>query len=79
VLLAASIDMQAQLVKFGIKGGLNYANQNGSDITVNSTNYDSEAITSYHVGLLAEVKLTDGFAIQPDCYILHKVQPIKMQ
>jgi hypothetical protein len=48
--------MQAQLVKFGIKGGLNYANQNGSDITVNSTNYDSEAITSYHVGLLAEVK-----------------------
>jgi hypothetical protein len=32
VLLAASIDMQAQLVKFGIKGGLNYANQNGSDI-----------------------------------------------
>ena len=31
VLLAASIDMQAQLVKFGIKGGLNYANQNGSN------------------------------------------------
>ncbi len=66
VLLAASIDMQAQLVKFGIKGGLNYANQNGSNITVNSTNYDNEAITSYHVGLLAEVKLTDGFAIQPE-------------
>jgi hypothetical protein len=45
--------------------GLNYANQNGSDITVNSTNYDSEAITAI-MGLLAEVKLTDGFAIQPE-------------
>lgn len=66
VLLAASIDMQAQLVKFGIKGGLNYANQNGSDITINSGNYDKEAITSYHAGLVAEIKLTDGFSVQPE-------------
>ena len=38
ILLAASVDMQAQMVKFGIKGGLNYANQTGSDITITSNN-----------------------------------------
>lgn len=66
VLLAASVDMQAQLVKFGIKAGLNYANQTGSDITINSDNYDKEAITSYHAGLVAEIKVTDGFSVQPE-------------
>ncbi len=64
--LATSVSVQAQLVQFGLKGGLNYANQSGSGITVNSTNYDSEAITSYHAGLIAEIKLTDAFSIQPE-------------
>nr|WP_315167293.1 porin family protein [uncultured Flavobacterium sp.] len=65
--LAVSINMQAQLVKLGIKGGINYANQSGTDITVNSINYNStDAITSYHIGLVAELKLTDGLAIQPE-------------
>jgi hypothetical protein len=63
---ALSTNVQAQLVKFGVKAGVNYANQNGSNITVNSTNYDTEAITSYHAGLIAEVKVTDGFSIQPE-------------
>ena len=66
VLLAVSTNMQAQAVTFGFKGGLNYANQTGSDITVNNTNYNTDAITSYHVGLITELKLTDGFAIQPE-------------
>ena len=66
VLVAVSFQMQAQLVKFGIKGGVNYANQTGSDVTVNSTNYRTSAITSYHAGLIAEIKLVDSFAIQPE-------------
>ena len=66
VLLAASVDMQAQLVKFGIKAALNYANQTGSDITINSDNYNTDAITSYHAGLVAEIKVTDGFSVQPE-------------
>jgi opacity protein-like surface antigen len=65
--LAMSATTQAQLVKFGIKAGLNYANQTGSAMTINSTNYDKkDALTSYHAGLVAEVKLTDGFSIQPE-------------
>lgn len=66
LLFAVSSTMQAQLVKFGIKAGLNYANQTGSDITVNSTNYKTDAITSYHAGLVAEIKLLDSFSVQPE-------------
>jgi opacity protein-like surface antigen len=49
----------SQSVKFGIKAGLNYANVTGSEIK-------TEAITSYHAGLVSEIKLTDGIAIQPE-------------
>lgn len=66
LLLAISSNMQAQLVKFGIKAGLNYANQTGTDITINSTNYKTDAITSYHAGLVAEISLIKGFSIQPE-------------
>lgn len=66
LLVAISMNMQAQLVKFGIKAGVNYANQNGSDILVNGTNYQRDAITSYHAGLIAEIKLVDSFSIQPE-------------
>ena len=48
-----------QSVKFGIKAGLNYANVTGSELK-------TEAITSYHTGLVSEIKLTDGFALQPE-------------
>jgi opacity protein-like surface antigen len=65
-LLAMSASVQAQLVKFGIKGGVNYANQNGTEITVNSENYTTTAITGYHAGLIAEIKLVDSFSIQPE-------------
>lgn len=59
VLLAFSTNIHAQLVRFGIKAGLNYANLTGSEI-------QTDAITSYHAGLVAEVKLTEGFSVQPE-------------
>lgn len=58
-MLAFSANVQAQLLKFGIKGGLNYANLTGSDI-------QTDALTSYHIGLLAEIKVSDKFALQPE-------------
>ncbi len=66
LLFVFSINAQAQLVRFGIKAGLNFANQTGTNITVNSGNYNKDAITSYHAGLLAEIKLTEGFSVQPE-------------
>jgi hypothetical protein len=59
LLLAASFSMQAQLLQIGAKAGLNYANFSGTDI-------QTDAITSYHAGLIAEIKLLDKFAIQPE-------------
>lgn len=59
VLLAFSTSIHAQLVRFGIKAGLNYANLTGSEIK-------TDAITSYHAGLVAELKLTEGFSVQPE-------------
>jgi hypothetical protein len=54
-----TMNVQAQLLKIGVKAGLNYANLTGSNI-------QTDAITSYHAGLVAEIKLLDKFAIQPE-------------
>ena len=49
----------AQTLKIGVKAGLNYANFSGSDIK-------TDAITSYHAGLIAEIKLLNSFSLQPE-------------
>ena len=66
ILLSASAVVQAQSIKLGLKAGLNYANQTGAAITVNSKNFQKEAISSYHAGLVAELNLFKGLAIQPE-------------
>lgn len=64
---ALSLTTQAQVAKFGIKAGINYANQTGSGITVNALNYNTtEAITSFHAGIVAEIQLLEKFAVQPE-------------
>jgi len=63
--LAASAAIHAQLVKFGVKAGVNFANQTG-DTNFESNDFSKEGITSYHAGLVAEIKLLDRFAIQPE-------------
>ncbi len=73
--LALSLTTQAQIFKLGLKGGINYANQTGTDININSTNYKTEAISNYHIGLLAEVKLGKVFSIQPE--VLYSTQGAK--
>ena len=75
VILIATFSANAQIFKLGIKGGINYANQTGTDITVNSTNYKTEAITKYHIGFLAEVKLGERFSLQPE--VLYSTQGAK--
>lgn len=54
-----SFSAKAQLAQIGVKAGLNYANFSGTDI-------QTDGITSYHAGLIAEIKLLDKFAIQPE-------------
>lgn len=50
---------QAQMLKFGIKAGANYANFTGSDL-------QTDAITSYHAGLTAQIKLGEKLSLQPE-------------
>jgi len=66
LLVAISTNVQGQFVKFGIKAGLNYANQTGTDITVNAKTYQTEAITSYHAGIIAEISVFESLSIQPE-------------
>jgi hypothetical protein len=66
LLFSALTTIQAQSVKLGLKAGLNYANQTGTNLTVDSENYKKEAISSYHAGLVAEINLFAGLALQPE-------------
>lgn len=58
-MLVLTFNLQAQLLQIGVKAGLNYAN-------FSDTSIQTDAITSYHAGLIAEIKLLDKFAIQPE-------------
>lgn len=59
LLLVTSTTLQAQFLRIGVKGGVNFANFSGTEIQTN-------AITSYHAGLVAELKILDRIAIQPE-------------
>lgn len=63
MLFSTTAAIQAQSIRLGIKGGANFANQNGDTPPAFES---KESITSYHAGLVAEVKLMDRFAIQPE-------------
>ncbi|NJM80118.1 MAG: PorT family protein [Flavobacterium sp.] len=57
--IAFSQTIYSQTVKIGIKGGLNYANFTDSEI-------NTDAITSYHAGIVTRIGLTKTFALQPE-------------
>ncbi|MBS7563546.1 PorT family protein [Mucilaginibacter sp. Bleaf8] len=65
VLAASSFVASAQTqTKFGIKGGVNFANVHlsteGSSTSANAGN-----LTSFSAGLFADVQVSEGFSIQP--------------
>lgn len=62
--------VQAQESKFGVKGGLNFANLVGDD-------YGADIRTSIHFGILAEIAITKKFSIQPE--ILYSGQGTKSE
>jgi hypothetical protein len=59
-LIVAMINISnAQLLDFGIKAGANYANFKSSTI-------ETTPLTSYHVGIVANIKLLKPISIQPE-------------
>ncbi|MUV03215.1 outer membrane beta-barrel protein [Flavobacterium rakeshii] len=69
-LLAFGFASQAQDIKFGAKAGLNIADFGGDAETSGSR-------TGFHVGVVAEFKLTEQFSIQPE--IVYSMQGAKFE
>lgn len=59
VALMAPVALMAQGVGIGVKGGVNFANQNIEDIS-------TESITSYHVGGYLNLDFSESFGITPE-------------
>ncbi len=51
----------AQFLQLGVKGGINFSNYGGDVDGV-----DFKTITSYHFGVVAELKLLENLALQPE-------------
>jgi opacity protein-like surface antigen len=64
---------QAQLLQFGIKGGVNFANYTGGDVS----GVDFKTITSYHAGIVMELKVLENLAIQPE--LLYSTQGSELE
>ena len=62
--IATSATIQAQFLQIGVKAGVNFASQTGDAFP--NQNIDKEGITSYHAGLVAELKLLDKYSVQPE-------------
>ncbi|MFD2519001.1 porin family protein [Salinimicrobium flavum] len=70
VMLFGTTFMAAQeFVYFGAKGGVNFSTFSGDGF---SDFNDESARTGYHLGLLAEIPVTDRFSIQPE--VLYSAQ-----
>lgn len=51
----------SQVVRFGLKGGVNFSNFNGG---ISGIDYKTK--TNFHAGALVQLKLMENFALQPE-------------
>ncbi|SFW67435.1 Outer membrane protein beta-barrel domain-containing protein [Sinomicrobium oceani] len=68
--VGVSVYSNAQSLHFGAKGGVNFASLSGDDAD------GADGRTGFHIGLLAELGLTDKFSIQPE--VLYSAQGAKI-
>ena len=61
LMIAGITNSNAQIVKFGVKGGVNFANLDGGPEGI-----DYKSKTGFHAGAVAEIKILPNFAIQPE-------------
>ncbi|MFD2909422.1 porin family protein [Flavobacterium ardleyense] len=53
-------NVSAQDIKFGVKGGLNFATLLGDNAS------DSDLVSSFNFGIMSEIPITDKFSFQPE-------------
>jgi len=56
------ITAEAQMLKFGLKAGANFADFGGSD----AKNLDTSMKVGFHVGALVEINLLENLSVQPE-------------
>lgn len=69
LVLSTTYAAAQEYVYFGIKGGVNFSTFSGDGF---SDFNDENARTAYHLGLLAEIPVSDRFSIQPE--VLYSAQ-----
>lgn len=57
--------VNAQDITFGAKFGVNLANADAGD-------FDTDVVTSFHIGVTAELPISDKFSVQPE--LLYSIQ-----
>ncbi len=73
VSLFGMFNSNAQMLQFGVKGGVNFANYTNGEIE----GVDFNQVTSYHFGLVTELKLLDNLSIQPE--LLYSTQGSELE
>ena len=73
MLLSTTFVAAQESVYFGAKGGVNFSNFSGDGF---SDFEDGKARTAYHLGLVAEIPVSDRFSVQPE--VLYSAQGFDM-
>jgi hypothetical protein len=60
IIFSGTIVKAQESVLFGVKAGVNFTNMNSDSFSDNNTR------TGFHLGLLAEIPITNRFSIQPE-------------
>lgn len=74
MVLSTTFAAAQEFVYFGAKGGVNFSNFSGDGW---SGFDDGKARTAYHLGLVAEVPVSDRFSVQPE--VLYSAQGYDIQ
>ena len=69
--LLSLVSLQAQDLNFGVKGGVNFASITGDETD------DLDGKTAFHLGVVAELALSENLAIQPE--LLYSAQGAKSE
>ena len=69
VLLLSANSLHAQMLKFGVKAGANFANLEGDNV-------EGSTYTSFHFGAVAEISLLENLSLQPE--LLYSSQGTKV-
>lgn len=73
VSLFGMFNSNAQMLQIGIKGGVNFANYTNGEIE----GVDFNQVTSYHFGLVTELKLLENLSLQPE--LLYSTQGSELE